>query len=114
MTSPFAEAITATARTASGVDAYGNDTFTESTLVRYGAFDPAIGYETMTGREMVSSQPQALFTGQEAVDMASFLTSSSTLTIRGAIYDVDGSPSDWRSPFTGRRGLQVPLHRVAG
>lgn len=35
--------------------------------------------------------------------------------VRGLVYEVDGTPNDWRSPFSGRRpGLEVALKRVEG
>lgn len=35
--------------------------------------------------------------------------------VRGALYDVDGEPAVWRSPFTGwRPGVEVALRRAEG
>lgn len=34
---------------------------------------------------------------------------------RGEVFEVDGVPADWRSPYTNRcHGLAVPLRRVTG
>jgi len=35
--------------------------------------------------------------------------------VRGVVYEVDGEPADWRSPFSGRRpGLVFDVVRVEG
>ncbi|WP_329520511.1 hypothetical protein [Spirillospora sp. NBC_01491] len=39
---------------------------------------------------------------------------SDRIEARGVVYEVDGEPGDWVSPYTSRRpGLVVPLTRVA-
>lgn len=41
--------------------------------------------------------------------------STDRFRVRGTVYEVDGEPGDWRSPFTGRRpGVEVALKRVTG
>ena len=38
---------------------------------------------------------------------------SDRFEVRGVVYEVDGEPGDWRSPFTGwRPGMEVQLTRV--
>lgn len=109
MSFPFGDSITVITRTKSGTDAYGNDTFTETSVAVVGAFDPTIGLEQTNGRDTVVTQPQAL------LPYGTVLTSTSVLVIRGDKYEVDGSPDYWRSPFTGwQAGLAVPLKRVTG
>lgn len=42
------------------------------------------------------------------------LDSDDTLVINGVVYEVDGLPAEWRSPFTGwAPGVEVPVKRVA-
>lgn len=115
MSFSYGEPITVTTVTQSGTDDYGDPVTTSTSITRNGAFAPAIGYESTNGQDQVVSQPQALFTGQAAVDVAAVISSTSSLTVRGLVYQVDGDPGDWRSPFTGwHAGLAVPLKRTAG
>jgi hypothetical protein len=38
---------------------------------------------------------------------------SDRLRVRGVLYEVDGEPADWRSPYSGRTpGMEIPLTRV--
>lgn len=106
----FGEPITVVTRTKTGVDSYGDDVYTESSVTVTGAFDPAIGYESTTqGGDTVVSQPQALLPYGTAVGPLS------VLVIRGDRYEVDGTPNQWRSPFDGTEfGVAVPLRRVTG
>lgn len=115
MSFAYGEPITVTTVTQSGTDDYGDPVTTSTSIVRTGAFAPAIGFESTNGQDQVVSQPQAFFTGQDAVDVAAVIDSASMLTIRGLVYQVDGDPGDWRSPFTGwQAGLVVPLKRTTG
>lgn len=111
----YGDDITVTNRAQTGTDAYGNPTWTTSSIVCKGAFDPAIGYESVNGQDQMVTQPRALFIDQDAVDVAAVISSTSELTIRGRIYQVDGDAEDFRSPFTGwQAGLVVPLRRTTG
>lgn len=115
MSAPFGEPITVTTLTQSGTDDYGDPVTASTSIVRTGAFAPAIGSESTNGQDQVVTQPQVFFTGQDADDVAAVIDSASTLTVRGLVYQVDGDPGDWRSPFTGwHAGLTVPLKRTAG
>lgn len=109
MTFPFGDPITVITRTKSGVDGYGNDTFTETSAVVTGAFDPGGSVESTDGRDTVVTQPQAL------MPYGTTVTPTSVLVIAGLRYEVDGTANPWKSPFTGwRAGLAVPLRRVTG
>lgn len=106
---PYGDPITVITRTKSGVDEFGNDVFTEAAAVVTGAFAPAVSGESTDGRDTVVSQPQALLPYGTAV------SPNSVLVIGGLRYEVDGTPNDWRNPFTGwQAGLAVPLRRVTG
>lgn len=112
---PYGDQITVTTRTQTGVDDYGDPVYSTTSITRKGAFAPTIGVENTTGQDQVVAQPQALFTGQAAVEVAAVISSTSALTIRGKSYEVDGDAADWRSPFTGwHAGLVVPLKRTTG
>lgn len=115
MNLPNGDEITITTVTTTGTDEYGDPVTSRTSITRTGAFAPAVGTESTTGQDQVISQPQVLFTGQDADDVAAIITSTSEITVRGKTYQVDGDPEDWRSPFTGwHAGLVVPLRRVTG
>lgn len=115
MNLPYGEDITVTTVTQTGTDEYGDPVTSRTSIVRKGAFAPAIGFEKTGGQDQVVSQPQVLFTGQDADDVAAVITSTSEITVRGKTYQVDGEPEDWRSPFTGwHAGLVIPLKRTVG
>lgn len=106
---PYGEPIVVTTRTQNGWDADGNPAYDETTVTVAGAFDPAIGFEQTNGQDRVQVQPTAYLPYGTVVD------ARSKLTIRGADYEVDGDPNQWRSPFTGwSPGVQVPLKKVTG
>lgn len=91
------------------LDDYGNQQTTTTSITRDGLFAPAIGYEATEGQDQVVSQPQALFTGDNADDVAAVVSATSQLTIRGDVYQVDGDPSSWKGA-----GLVLPLKKVTG
>lgn len=107
------EPITVTTRTQTGVDDYGDPVYSTTSITRSGAFAPTIGVENTNGQDQVVTQPQVLFTGQAAADVAAVVNSNSQVTVRGKNYEVDGDVPDWVSPYSGQRaGLQVPLKRT--
>lgn len=107
---PAGEPITVITRTKSGVDDYGDDVNTESSVTVTGAFDPAIGYESTSGSDQVVSQPQVLLPYDTAVDSNSVIVRSN-----GRRYEVDGEPNYWRDPFDGTEfGVAVPLKIATG
>ena len=115
MSFAYGEDIIVTTRTQTGADDYGDPVYTETTITRKGGFNPAIGIEMTNGQDQVVVQPQAVFTGQDGVDVAAVIDSTSALTIRGKQYEVDGDVEWIRSPFTGwKAGLVAPLKRTTG
>lgn len=105
----FGEPITLHSRAVTGQDTYGNDVYGSTDRTVVGAFAPAGAAELVQGRDTVTTQP-ALYlppgTDVAAVDRA---------TVRGVTYDVDGTPADWRNPFTGwQAGIVVNLKGVTG
>lgn len=109
MNLPAGEPITVTSRTQTGSDEYGDPIYMVTTVTVTGVLAPAIGAETTSGQDQVITQPTAFLPAGTVVD------SLSKLTIRGVDYEVDGTPEDWRSPFTGwQPGIVVPLKRVTG
>lgn len=98
-------------RTVGGQDSRGNDVveFDGGTDIPNCPVWPTGSTETLQGRDTVS-------TGLTTVVPAGTpVTALSRFQVRGGMYEVDGTPSDWRSPFSGRRpGLEVRLTRITG
>lgn len=107
---PHGEPVTVINRVAAGEDSEGNETWSETTTTYPRcAFDPAIGFESTSNQDQVSTQPQVYLPYTAVVD------SYSVLLVRGDRYEVDGVPAKWANPFTGTAfGIQVPLKRVSG
>lgn len=109
MTMPYGETIMIVRKTASGRDSYGNDTYTTSEFTVLGAVAPKVSSEDMQSRDQVDSGLIAWVPGGTTV------YATDQFLIRGATYEVDGDPMDWRSPFTGRAApVQIMLHKVTG
>jgi hypothetical protein len=97
-------------RTKSGIDRDGNDVYsTVETTIEDCAFDPGGSTELVQGQDMVITQPTLYVPAGTVVDSyAAFL-------INGQKFEVDGSPNDWSSPFTGwTPGVAIRLKRVTG
>lgn len=109
MTFPFGDTITLHSRTVTGHDTYGNDVYTSTDSTVVGGFAPAGSAELTQGQDLVTTTPSVYLpagTNVAAVDQ---------VTVRGVTYDVDGSPQDWRHPFTGwQAGIVVRLQGVTG
>ena len=109
MTFPFGQSVSLVKRTKSGVDAFGNDVFTTTSTVVSGVFAPGGSSEQIQGQDVIVSQPTVYLpagTDVAAVD---------AIDINGDRFEVDGSPNDWRNPFTGwRPAVEVRLRRVTG
>jgi uncharacterized Zn-binding protein involved in type VI secretion len=93
-------------------DAHGNPivTFADAVTVEGCGFAPGGSQELYgPGRNPVTSVPQ-LYCPPGTV-----VTSRSRVTVRGKLYQVDGDPAEWRSPFTGwEPGVVVTLERTDG
>lgn len=96
-----------------GNDRYGNPipgTPAETTIA--GAFFAPGGTQepVQTGRAAVIAEPEVYFPG-----LWPDIVPTDRLRIRGAVYEVQGDPGDWESPWsTGLGGLAVRLKKVAG
>lgn len=109
MTMPQGEPITIIRKTVSGQDQYGNDQWVTSEITVVGAVAPRVSSEDMQSRDQVSAGLIVWLPG------GTVILATDQLRIRGAIYEVDGDPMDWRSPFTGRAApVQVMLTKVTG
>lgn len=74
------------------------------------AFNPGSSNEpTEVGRNSVVTQPEVY------AHVGDDILAGDRLRIRGLVFQVDGDPQEWRSPFTGwEAGLVVKLKRVEG
>jgi hypothetical protein len=108
VTFPFGQTVTLVKRVKSGTDAFGNDVFSTTSVDVLGAFTPGGSSEQVQGQDVVITQPTVYLpagTDVSAVD---------AIDVAGDRYEVDGSPNDWRNPFTGwRPGVEVKLKRVS-
>ncbi len=110
MTFPAGETLTILRRTKIGVDGYGNDKYgTTETPVPGCAVWPA-------GPSANNDARDTVFTGYTAVlPPDTQIAPTDKVRWGGAVYEVDGEPGTFRSPFTGSGGhVQVQLKRVTG
>lgn len=106
---PYGVPVTVVTRTASGRDADGNTTWTETSVTVTGAFAPGGSSELIQGQDTVITQPTVYLPSGTAVQP------TDRVTVAGLTYEVDGSPNEWINPFTGSDfGVEVKLQRVTG
>lgn len=110
MTYPFGQLITVITRTQTGSrDGDGNFIYTETPTVVRGAFAPGGSHESIQGRDTLIDQDTVYLpegTPVKATDV---------ILVGGRRWQVDGSPNDWVSPFTGwPAGVEVKLQQVSG
>jgi hypothetical protein len=110
VTFPYGQTVTLISRTVSGQDGYGNDVYAEtSTDVSPCIVQPAGSVETIQWTDEVSTDLTVFLpfgTDIEAID---------AVEINGIRYEVQGEPSNWTSPFTGRNSPeQIRVSKVTG
>lgn len=108
----FGERVTRRRRVAGEPDRYGNPTYTTTeTTFEGAAFAPeqASSEPVAVGREAVIIKPTLYFPGAWPD-----ITETDQVRVRGVLYDVEGRPADWRSPWDGTGGLIVTLKVVVG
>lgn len=110
---PYGDVITVVNRTASGVDAEGNDTYTTTSTDYIGAFGPAIGFESTGLQDQVQTQPGVY------LPFVAVVSSGDAVIVQtgrnAGRYEVDGQPAWWANPHSGDKpGCHVPLKKVTG
>lgn len=113
---PFGETVTFHVRTLLETkDADGNDRYGEVDKPVEGCgFAPAGSVELVQGRDTVTDQP-SVFVPRGNIPAGVDLGAADAATVRGVRYEVDGTPEDFRSPFTGwAPPLVVKLKGVSG
>lgn len=108
---PFGESVTHITRTKSGVDSYGDDTYTSlSTVLNNVPVAPrGVSVETQDMRDTV-------FVGLSIyVPFGTVVNAVDRFIVRGQTYEVEGQPVSETSPFTGwSPGMAVALRKVTG
>lgn len=109
----FGETVTRLRKVEGATDRYGNPTHTTvEAEIPGAAFAPEQDSQEPleVGRTSVVTQP-ALYFYLSRPD----LRSGDAVRVRGEMYEVDGKPADWRSPWgTSLTGLVVRLKMVTG
>jgi len=110
MSFPYGQTVTVVKRTVSGQDSYGNDTYTETKTDIY----PCV-VQTSGSVETVQ------FTDQVSDSLTMFLPYGTDITAIDAVeylgirYEMQGDPSVWQSPFSGRTSpIQISVQRITG
>lgn len=107
MTFPFGITVTVQQR---AQDRYGNRTTTAETTVNGCGFAPGASSEQLDARDQVAED------GNLYMPPGSTITPTDRVVLPdGTTWEVNGTPSDWASPWTGwNPGVVVPLKRVTG
>lgn len=96
-----------------GTDRYGDPIYetVDEVLRERAAFDPGGAREPVeVGREQVVTEPKLYFLKQYPD-----LRDDDQVIVRGQVYDIEGIPADWRSPFgSAVGGVVVELKKVDG
>jgi hypothetical protein len=104
------EPVTLHTRSSNSLNALGIEQSTYVDAVILGcAYDPGGSTELVQGQDIVVTQPTVYLPAGSTVGPID------QVTVRGTRYEVDGSPNDWRNPFTGVAvGVVVKLKAVTG
>jgi len=90
-------------------DEYGNDLYTTTEIPTMAAVGPKPPSEDMQDRDQVTA---GVFVWLPA---GTVVYATDQMRLRGNLYEVDGDPMAWQSPFTGLVApVQVLLRRVTG
>jgi len=107
------EQVTRRRQQQTGTDRYGNPEYStvDTVLAERAAFDPGGSREPVeVGREPTVTTPKLYFR-RTYPD----LTDDDQVLVRGALYDIQGIPADWQSPYgSDNGGTVVELKVVDG
>lgn len=97
------------------VDGYGDRAPDWSDPARMALMGAAVApqsqREDLIGRDATLTTATVYVRASALVDVRA----SDRMEVRGVVFDVDGEPQEWVSPFSGRRqGWVIPLKRVVG
>lgn len=107
------EPVTRRRQQQTGVDRYGNPVYTpvDAVLPERAAFDPGGSRDPVeVGREQTITTPKLYFP-KAYPD----LNDTDQVLIRGVVFDLEGNPADWKSPYgSDVGGLVVELKKAEG
>jgi hypothetical protein len=110
MTFPYGQTVTLIKRSVSGVDAFGNDTYSETTF----AVSPCVIQPS-------GSTEDIQWTDEVATDLTVFVPYGTDVNAVDAVeignvrYEVQGDNSTWISPFSGHTSpIQMRVRKVTG
>lgn len=94
----------------SGIDSYGNDVFTKTSM----DIDGCVFVPQQTS-ESVQGSDQTIASAKAYVPTGTSITFADQVIVAGRTYEVDGQPKDWTSPFTGiNLWNEIDLREVTG
>jgi hypothetical protein len=107
------EPVTRRRQQQTGVDRYNNPVYepVDTVLEERAAFDPGGSREPVeVGRTQTVTTPKLYF--RRAYPD---LNDTDQVLVRGVVYDIEGNPADWKSPYgSDVGGLVVELKRAEG
>lgn len=107
------EPVTRRRQQQTGTDRYGNPVYepVDVVLEERAAFDPGGSREPVeVGREQTVTTPKLYF--RRAYPD---LNDTDQVLVRGVVFDIEGNPADWKSPYASTvGGLVVELKRAEG
>jgi hypothetical protein len=108
MSFAFGETVTLGRRFLSGRDGDGNDVYARTDITVTGCgFNPGGSTEQVQGQDTVVTVPTLY------MPTGTLVLATDTVTVRGQVYEVNGSPNDYSNPLTGwSPGVVVQLRRV--
>jgi SPP1 family predicted phage head-tail adaptor len=107
---PYSQTVTLLRRVLAGQNEYGNDTYTDVPVqIPYCVVQPGSSSENVQWTEQVSTEVTVF------VPYGTQVTALDAFLIGGVKYEVQGVPSEWRSPFSGHTSpTQVRAAVVTG
>lgn len=107
------EPVTRRRQQQTGTDRYGNPVYepVDTVLPERAGFDPGGSREPVeVGREQTVTTPKLYF--RRAYPD---LNDTDQVLVRGVVFDIEGNPADWKSPFgSDVGGLVVELKKAEG
>jgi hypothetical protein len=95
-------------RTSTGTDDYGNEEFTTDEVAVHG-----VGVAPRSSSEREQGETTVIVGKALYVPPGVSILASDQFRIGGVVYQVEGEPGEWTSPFTGTQfGTEVAIRRV--
>ena len=112
---PFGETLVLHQRTVTGVDALGNDVYSQSDLTIENVEVWPVDANAAAGNEITGARDTAIIGLAALLPPGTPVKATDRVTVRGELHEVNGEPADQRSFLTGwHPGVLVSLRRVTG